>query len=420
MATISENLQTLATAKANIKSAIEGKGQDLTDVPFTEYADKISAIQSGGGTDRLQWKCDNVKSLEREFYNYKGTDLSILQGLDTSEVTTMQMAFYSCSNVTTLPHFDTSKATNMQQVCSGCKSLNTLPSWDLSKAINLSNAFNACSGLTEVSELNVASAENLQNLFSNCSGLKTVSFSNTSSSTNFSQMLYWCTSLTDVIGLDTSKATSLSSLFQGDSKLTYISQLDTSSATNLQGLFNSCRELPSIPPLDTSKATNMSFAFTSAGIISLPAMNTKNVTNFTQMCFSCTYLKEVLGLDFINGGTTINMVFSSCGKLETLILYNIKNALILSSCPLLTNSSLLHTAQELWDLTGSTSQKLSLATASKTAIQGIYVKLVDVTDEMIANDQYITNKKPCVECASTDEGAMTLEEYILSKNWTIG
>ena len=50
MATISENLQTLATAKANIKSAIESKGQDLTNVPFTEYAGKISAIESGGSS----------------------------------------------------------------------------------------------------------------------------------------------------------------------------------------------------------------------------------------------------------------------------------------------------------------------------------------------------------------------------------
>ena len=49
MATISENLQTLQTTKASIKTAIENKGQDLTDVPFTQYASKIDAIQTGGG-----------------------------------------------------------------------------------------------------------------------------------------------------------------------------------------------------------------------------------------------------------------------------------------------------------------------------------------------------------------------------------
>ena len=47
MATIAENLQTLNQTKQAIKTAIEGKGQDLTNVPFTEYADKIKAIESG-------------------------------------------------------------------------------------------------------------------------------------------------------------------------------------------------------------------------------------------------------------------------------------------------------------------------------------------------------------------------------------
>lgn len=47
MATLSENLQTLSTAKANIKAAIEGKGQSLTNVPFTEYASKINDIKTG-------------------------------------------------------------------------------------------------------------------------------------------------------------------------------------------------------------------------------------------------------------------------------------------------------------------------------------------------------------------------------------
>ena len=44
MSTIAENLLALQQTKANIKTAIEGKGQDLTNVPFTEYAEKINLI----------------------------------------------------------------------------------------------------------------------------------------------------------------------------------------------------------------------------------------------------------------------------------------------------------------------------------------------------------------------------------------
>lgn len=49
MATISENLLTLNETKQAIKTAIESKGQDLTDVPFTSYADKIAEISGGSG-----------------------------------------------------------------------------------------------------------------------------------------------------------------------------------------------------------------------------------------------------------------------------------------------------------------------------------------------------------------------------------
>lgn len=53
------------------------------------------------------------------------------------------------------------------------------------------------------------------------------------------------------------------------------------------------------------------------------------------------------------------------------------------------------------------------------ALSPIYVKLIDVTDEMRAEDEYIDNKKPFIVCESTDTGAMTIEEYVTSKNWSL-
>ena len=44
MATIAENLSLLQQTKNDIKTAIESKGQDLTSVPFTQYANKITNI----------------------------------------------------------------------------------------------------------------------------------------------------------------------------------------------------------------------------------------------------------------------------------------------------------------------------------------------------------------------------------------
>lgn len=47
--TVSDKLIELNSVKQEIKVAIEGKGQDMTGVPFTDYAEKIDAISAGGG-----------------------------------------------------------------------------------------------------------------------------------------------------------------------------------------------------------------------------------------------------------------------------------------------------------------------------------------------------------------------------------
>lgn len=45
MSTIAENLNTLYDIKDGIKAAIEGKGVDVGETPFVEYAQKINDIQ---------------------------------------------------------------------------------------------------------------------------------------------------------------------------------------------------------------------------------------------------------------------------------------------------------------------------------------------------------------------------------------
>ena len=85
----------------------------------------------------------------------------------------------------------------------------------------------------------------------------------------------------------------------------------------------------------------------------------------------------------------------------------------------LTDESLVFIFKELHNLTGSTARTLTLSTPSYARTEEIYVKLIDITDEMRAEDEYIDNKNPCVVCESTDTGAMTLKEYGISKNWNI-
>lgn len=88
---------------------------EITENGTHNVADYENAVVNVGGEDRLQWKCDNMKTLEEEFSNYKETETIPITGLDTSKVTTMTRTFYGCSNITELnvKNLNTSNVTTM-------------------------------------------------------------------------------------------------------------------------------------------------------------------------------------------------------------------------------------------------------------------------------------------------------------------
>lgn len=579
MATISENLQTLQTAKQNIKSAIEAKGQDLSNVPFTQYADKISAIETGGGsasatltpemiagiwkgvigdesqiallayyvfslkenengeklmkmfsiddyesgtftelpytisgnnvildengdepleftysfedgkmtlnsesfpvpltkiitgmgenedninpladitenglytpktlndtellffganvnvptssggTDRLQWKCDNMKSLAYEFQGYTGSDLSMLEGLDTSQVTDMRYAFTNAKSITTFPTLDASGTTNLSYAFSGCSELTEVPLKNTSNVQNWEYAFGACKKLVSVENLDFSGATTMTRAFTSCL-VQNVPVFNIPNCTSLNNTFYYAESIPSITLNTTNKLTTLDSTFRYARAFTDISISDTSGVTTFYYTFQYCNKLENLSPIDASSAVTLYFAFTNCQKIkTITINNTNNVTSFYGTFNDCPALETIDGVLNMIKATTLQSIFANCKALKNVTLKNIKQNLQIGSGTtwghLLTNASLLNTAQELWDNTDSAlggTRTLTMSATSKTNIQSIYVKLIDVTDEMIANDEYISNKKPCVECASTDEGAMTLEEYILSKGWAI-
>lgn len=341
MATISENLEALKTAKTNIKSAIEGKGQDLTDVPFAQYGEKIEAIQTSNvdlsqttataddvlqgkefynangekvtGTykDMLQEKVNGSKSCAWLFSSYEGESLDFAKDLDTSGVTTMVNMFSFCTAITKIPiELDTSNATNM------------------------------------------------------------------------GHMFYMCEALTEVPVIDVSKATSTNNMFYGCASLTEIPTIDTSNATNMGYMFYNCDKLITIPLLDVGKIMNTSYgSYIFDGCRNLKNLTLKNI-------------KLPLKIGIKSGTTT------SWGHLLTL-------------------DSLLNTIKELWTNTSGT-KTLTMGSTNTAKLADVYVKLIAITDEMRAEDEYIDNKAPFEVCESTDEGAMLITEYVTTvKKWTL-
>lgn len=248
----------------------------------------------------------------------------------------------------------------------------------------------------------------------------------TSNCTNFSAMFSYCGSLTTVPDYNTSNGTNFAGMFS-NSSLETAPNIDTSNAEDMDGMFSYCRKITTIPAYNVSKATTLANMFNTCTLLeNVPELNSINCVKFASMFSSCLNLKTVAGLDLRSASTltanTRNM-FSSCAKLENLILKNIKINLQIASGTsyghLLNLHSLLNTIKELHINTSGT-KTLTIGTTNIAKLEDVYVKLIDITDEMRAEDEYIDNKAPFVQCESTDEGAMLVTEYVTTiKNWQL-
>lgn len=233
-----------------------------------------------------------------------------------------------------------------------------------------------------------------------------------------------------VKNLNTTGVTSMEYMFSVCSFLTNldVSNLNTVSVTSMYYMLSDCTSLTSLDlsRWNTSSVKSMYNMFgtcTNLTELDLSSFNTSEVTSMSQMFKNCNALQNIIGVLDLIKCTSLSNMFQNCTNLTTVTLKNIKKALTIGSGTsygtLLTDDTIVNTFKELHDLTGSTTQTLTLSTPSKARTEAIYVKLIDITDEMRAEDPYIDNKKPCVVCESTDEGAMTLKEYGISKNWNI-
>lgn len=368
MATISEtakNLEALKSVKEDIKSAIEGKGQDLTNVPFTEYSNKINEITT---KEDLDAELDEQEAL--------------LVDLRTK-----------VNELPNKPDIDLSKTTaTADDVFQG------------KQFYNAQGEF-VEGGYKDMLNRRLAVKKSCSELF--------LSFTD--------EDMSW------VNKLDTTGVTAMNSMFSGcrNAKIIDVSKFNTSNVKKMNYMFNDCQAVLELDcsSFDTKNVTSMdAMFFQNFALQKLDVSNfdTSNVTSADSMFYNCTALKtlDLSSFDMGKFNDTTSL-FYGCSALEDVTLKNIKFSLRFYQSPKLSNETLINIFKELWDLTGSTSQTLSLSSKSKTNIANIYVKLIEVTDEMIANDPYITNKKPCVVCESTDEGAMTLTEYMILKNWSL-
>ena len=158
--------------------------------------------------------------------------ISVMNYLNTSEVTNMAYMFYYCNKMTNLDlsHFNTSKVTDMNSMFYTCNKLVSL----------------------DLSSFNTANVNNMKFMFYLCSTLKSLDLSsfNTANVTNMRYMFCGCSDMTsfNLGSFNTSKVTNMQSMFNNCNKLQTIyvgSGWSTSAVTvtSSNSMFSYCNNL---------------------------------------------------------------------------------------------------------------------------------------------------------------------------------
>ena len=225
------------------------------------------------GLDNLN--TSQVTSMIGMFANCSKLSELDVSKFNTSKVTNMQDMFMNCSNLTSLDlsSFNTSKVTDMRDMFELCSTLTSLDlsNFDTSQVTDMQSMFYDCSNLIklDLNTFNTSKVTNMINMFEGCSKLSELNLSNfdTSQVTDMSWMFEGCSSLTklDLNSFDTSKVTTMRAMFYGCSSITQLdlSSFDTSQVTNMSWMFYNCSNLTdlNLSSFDTSKVINMNGMF---------------------------------------------------------------------------------------------------------------------------------------------------------------
>lgn len=198
---------------------------------------------------------------------------------------------------------------------------------------------------------------------------------------------------------------------------------DTENVTSCWSMFDAASSTEYIPLLNTKKCDNFGYMFLSlTKIKEIPFIDTTKGKNFTGFLKNCYVLPVVPAFDVRNAkSNALYIMFENCRSLTEIWIKNIGANLQVGSGDayghLLTLESLIHLIKELRD-TGSL-KTLTIGNVNLEKIANVYVRTIDITDEMRAEDDLIDEKLPFEVCESTDEGAMLITDYVALKNWSI-
>jgi hypothetical protein len=215
-------------------------GDGNSDVITTYNQAELTHVYASSGT--YQISLDGAVSGIR--FAGAGDRLKILSidNWGTNQWSTMQFAFYGCSNMvgTYTDSPDTSLVTNMYFSFSGCSSFNSPLTFDCSAVTTMYQMFLGCSSFnSDIEFTNMSNVLDMRNMFyANTVLNSNIILADTSNVTQMSGMFQGCPVFNQPLNLDTSNATSFSSMFLYAGAFDQdISAWNISSLTNAASMF---------------------------------------------------------------------------------------------------------------------------------------------------------------------------------------
>ncbi len=233
--------------------------------------------------------------------------------------TSMEDAFYDCSNLVSVPTTSDGieTVTDMSDMFYGAQVFNQdIGSWNTSNVTNMGWMFYGADSFNQdIGSWDTSSVTDMIGMFSYTSSFNgNISNWNTSNVTNMGWMFYGADSFNQDIGSwDTSSVTDMIGMFAYTSSFNgNISNWNTSNVTNMYGMFSYTSSFNgNISNWNTSNVTNMSYMFYGAQVFNqdIGSWNTSSVTDMSDMFYGAQVFNQDIGSWNTSSVTNMSWMF---------------------------------------------------------------------------------------------------------------
>ena len=358
------------------KSIVEAFDKSLKDVTVTktEYVKQplTSCSHLFNNVSYWYWFDADTHIVYRDITSDYIT--SILSELDTSSSKSFRRMFNYCDGIETIPEFDTSSGKDFEGMFYECNILKTIPELDTSNGLHFNYMFYNCYNLETVHRLNTCNGGNVFKMFYNCYKLK------------------------DILYLDLNEATGS------------VTEFDTSyneyvEHQMLYELFEGCKSLTNIYLYNIRLSLKIGSGTKWGHLLTLESLI--HILNELIPDYNTVYkmIERDDNGDFITDPTGVNYTIDELYKFSNTGWYTttgdqVYRAYVDPDAPY---------PIYLYKTKDFITKTLTMGIANMTKLEGVYCKITDTTNE----------KLPMELCESTDEGAITIDDYVIAKGWQI-